>query len=139
MDHHTVQDHRAPHTRSDIDFRVVLSGKSRSAYTGLIRIEREAAYSEAFQENRNLLMSDSSRAESIPELEIMTHEVRCKHGATVGPIDQDQLFYLAARGLDEKEGTRMVVTGFLEAAVASLPEDLAEEIRIGTAARLRDI
>lgn len=139
MDHHTLQDHRGAHTRSDIDFRVVLSGRARSAYTGLIRIEHDASYTEAFQENRNLLLSDASRAESIPELEIMTDEVRCKHGATVGPIDREQLFYLATRGLDPREATRMIVAGFLDAAVANLPGDLAEEIHAETADRLREI
>jgi Fe-S cluster assembly protein SufD len=105
-DHHTVQDHVAGHTTSDIDFRVVLAGKARSAYTGLIRIAKDAPYCEAFQENRNLLLSEQARAESIPELEILTDEVRCKHGATAGPIDQDQLFYLASRGLRPGEATR---------------------------------
>ncbi len=138
-DHHTVQNHVAGHTLSDIDFRVVLGGKARSAYTGLIRIAQEAPYCEAFQENRNLLLSEQCRAESIPELEILTDEVRCKHGATVGPIDQDQLFYLASRGLTPAEATRMVVTGFLEATLRHLPEGVADSLREEMTARVTEI
>ena len=138
-DHHTVQDHVAGHTSSDIDFRVVLGGKARSAYTGLIRIAHDAPYCEAFQENRNLLLSEQCRAESIPELEIMTDEVRCKHGATVGPIDQDQLFYLASRGLTPADATRMVVSGFLEATLRHLPEGVAESLREEMVARVTEI
>jgi Fe-S cluster assembly protein SufD len=128
-DHHTIQNHTARHTTSDIDFRVVLGGRARSAYTGLIRIAQDAPYCEAFQENRNLLLSENCRAESIPELEILTDEVRCKHGATAGPIDQEQLFYLASRGLPPSEATRMVVAGFLEAALGLLPAAVADSLR----------
>jgi Fe-S cluster assembly protein SufD len=138
-DHHTVQDHVAGHTLSDIDFRVVLNGHARSAYTGLIRIAQDAPYCEAFQENRNLLLADTCRAESIPELEILTDEVRCKHGATVGPIDQDQLFYLASRGLPPAEATRMVISGFLEETLRHLPEDVADSLREEMTARLKEI
>ena len=139
VDHHTVQDHRGQRTRSDIDFRVVLAGRARSAYTGLIRIAQDAPFCEAYQENRNLLLSDSARAESIPELEILTDEVRCKHGATVGPIDPEQLFYLGSRGLSPAGAMRMIVTGFLEAALVHLPEDLVERLRGEMAHRLEEI
>jgi Fe-S cluster assembly protein SufD len=135
-DHHTLQDHRGPHTSSDIDFRAVLGGRAQSCYTGLIRIAKEAPYCEAYQENRNLLLSDSAKAHSIPELEIMTDEVRCKHGATVGPIDQDQMFYLRSRGLTAAQATEMIVNGFFEKTLAHIPEDLAEPIRAELASRL---
>ncbi len=138
-DHHTLQDHRAPHTQSDIDFRAVLGGRARSAYTGLIRIAREAPYCEAYQENRNLLLSGNAKAESIPELEILTDEVRCKHGATVGPIDPEQLFYLQSRGLTPDDATRMIVTGFLEQTLAQMPEDLREPIREELGRRLAEV
>jgi Fe-S cluster assembly protein SufD len=137
-DHHTVHDHRADHTSSNIDFRVVLGGRARSAYTGLIRIVPEAPYSEAYQENRNLLLSDQSRAESIPELEILTDEVRCKHGATVGPVDAEALFYLGTRGLSKTEATRLVISGFLEQALIEVPENLAEPIRAELTGRLME-
>ena len=138
-DHHTVQDHRGAHTASDIDFRVVLAGKARSAYTGVIRIAQDAPYCEAFQENRNLLLSDGCKADSIPELEILTDEVRCKHGATAGPIDPDQLFYISSRGLSPDDATKMIVTGFLEAALANIPESLGDPIREELARRLGEV
>jgi Fe-S cluster assembly protein SufD len=138
-DHHTVQDHRGAHTQSDIDFRVVLAGRARSAYTGLIRIAREAPYCEAFQENRNLLLSDACKAESIPELEILTDEVRCKHGATAGPIDPEQLFYLSSRGLSTDEATKMIITGFLEATLGNIPEELGDSIREEMRRRLGEV
>jgi len=138
-DHHTLQDHRGPHARSDIDFRAVLGGRARSAYTGLIRIAKEAPYCEAYQENRNLLLSENARAESIPELEILTDEVRCKHGATVGPIDPDQLFYLRSRGLTPAGATRMIVSGFLEQTLTHVPEELREPIREELGRRLAEV
>lgn len=138
-DHHTVHDHQGRRTYSDIDFRTVLNGRARSAYTGLIRIAKEADYTEAFQENRNLLLSEQARAESIPELEILTDEVRCKHGATVGPVDPEQLFYLGTRGLSRAEATRMVVSGFLEATLSNIPESLAASIRDDLDRRLAEV
>jgi len=124
FDHHTVHHHLAPRTRSDLNFRTVLEGRARSAYTGLIRIESAAPFSEAYQENRNLLLSDSARAESIPELEILTQEVQCKHGATVGPIDLMQLFYLTSRGIPPTEAVRMIVSGHFEGTLRRLPDAL---------------
>lgn len=137
-DHHTVHDHRCERSTSDISFRVVLSGRARSAYTGLIRIARDAPYCEAFQENRNLLLSENSRAESIPELEILTDEVRCTHGATAGPIDAEQLFYLRSRGLSEAGAIRMVVDGFLEKTLEQLPDDLRTSIREEMVERMKE-
>ncbi len=125
-DLHTVHDHIAPRTFSDIDFRVVLTGRARSAYTGLIRIAKDAPHCEAYQENRNLLLSDHARADTIPELEILTDEVRCKHGATVGPIDPEQLYYLGTRGLDPMEATQTIVSGFLRATLEGLPATTRE-------------
>ncbi len=139
VDHNTVHDHRGEHTHSDIDFRTVLGGRARSAYTGLIRIAKEAAYSEAYQENRNLLLSEQARAESIPELEILTDEVRCKHGATVGPVDPEQLFYLGTRGFRRAEAIRMIVAGFLEATLSNMPEELAASIRDDLERRLAEV
>ncbi|MCC7140893.1 MAG: SufD family Fe-S cluster assembly protein [Candidatus Eisenbacteria bacterium] len=124
FDHHTVHHHLGRHTRSNLNFRTVLKDRARSAYTGLIRIEREAAFSEAYQENRNLLLSENCRAESIPELEIMTEEVQCKHGATVGPLDPAQLFYLTSRAIPRAEAVRMIVAGHFEQTLVSLPEAL---------------
>ncbi|MBD3162850.1 MAG: Fe-S cluster assembly protein SufD [Candidatus Eisenbacteria bacterium] len=139
VDHHTVQDHSGHHSTSDINFRVVLGGRARSAYTGLIRIAKDAPHCEAFQENRNLLLSDRAKAESIPELEILTDEVRCTHGATAGPIDPEQLFYLASRGMAPEEATRMIVSGFLEETLQAIPDEIAEPIRVEMHERMKGV
>ncbi len=138
LDHHTVHQHLAGNTTSDLDFKVVLKGKARSAYTGLIRIEKDAPFCEAYQENRNLLLSKNARADSIPELEIMTDEVRCTHGATVGSIDLNQVFYLMSRGIPNDEAIRLIVAGFLEHTIQIVPDELREQIRELAAQRISD-
>ncbi|MGQ9591066.1 MAG: SufD family Fe-S cluster assembly protein, partial [Planctomycetota bacterium] len=128
FDHHTVHHHRGRHTSSDLDFKVVLCDRARSAYTGLIRIEPEAPVSEAYQENRNLVLGDEAKATSIPELEILTDDVRCTHGATVGSLDPNEVFYLRSRGLDRAEATRLIVEGFIEPAASRLPEAVRRRV-----------
>lgn len=123
-DHHTRHRHLAGRTWSDIDFKSVGADKARSSYTGLIRIEEGAPFSEAYQVNRNLLLSSQSRADAIPELEILNEEVSCSHGATVAPVDPDQLFYLESRGLESADALRLVVRGFLEKTLQSIPASL---------------
>ncbi len=136
FDHHTEHIHEAPRTTSNLDFKVALTGAARSAYTGMIRIAPGAAGSEAYQENRNLLLSGQARAESIPELEILTDDVRCSHGATVSPIDPEQLFYLASRGLAPMQAARVIVYGFLDQTLGRLPQTTRERIQALVAARL---
>ncbi|RJO66904.1 MAG: Fe-S cluster assembly protein SufD [Myxococcales bacterium] len=136
FDHHTLHDHRAPHTTSNIDFKVALNDRARSAYTGLIRIAKDAPGAEAYQENRNLLLSSKCRADTIPELEILTDDVRCTHGATVAPIDAEQLFYLRSRGLAEEAGRRLIVRGFLEKALVRLPASLRQRVETALEERL---
>jgi Fe-S cluster assembly protein SufD len=128
FDHHTRHRHLAGRTWSDIDFKSVCTDRSRSSYTGLIRIEETARMSEAYQVNRNLLLSPHSHADSIPELEILNEEVSCSHGATVAPVDQNQLFYLQSRGLKPDDALRLVVRGFLEKTLQSIPESLRPEV-----------
>jgi len=127
-DLHTGHHHLAGNTWSNIDFKAVVGGKARSSYTGLIRIEEEARNTEAFQTNRNLLLTDKAHADAIPELEILNEEVSCSHGATVAPVDPDQLFYLQSRGLNPDEAVRLVVRGFLEKTLRSLPEALRPSV-----------
>lgn len=112
FDNHTEHVHIHGRTYSDLDFKVVLEDAAHSAYTGLIRIDLEAAGCEAYQENRNLLLDEKCRAESIPELEILNENVRCTHGATVGPVDEEQVFYLMTRGLSRRDAERTIVEGF---------------------------
>jgi Fe-S cluster assembly protein SufD len=139
FDHHTVHDHRAPHTYSDLDFKVVLKDKARSAYTGLIRIEPDAPQSEAYQENRNLLLTEGAKAESIPELEILTDDVKCTHGATMGNLDPEHLFYLMSRGLSRGEALRLIVGGFIEPTLSRIPEDLRERLRDHVEDRIKEL
>ncbi|MBC5824184.1 MAG: Fe-S cluster assembly protein SufD [Candidatus Eremiobacteraeota bacterium] len=112
FDYHTVQGHRAPSTRSDLLFKSALGGSAHAVYTGVIIIEKFAQKSDAYQANRNLILSDGARADTEPMLEIEANDVRCTHGATVGPIDEEQLFYLQSRGLDASDAARLVVEGF---------------------------
>ena len=136
LDHHTEHIHNAGKTRSNLDFKVALTGAARSAYTGMIRIAPHAAGTEAYQVNRNLLLSEDARAESIPELEILTDDVRCSHGATVAPIDEEQLFYLESRGLPHNQAVRLIVYGFLDQTLQRLPEATRERIQAMVADRL---
>jgi Fe-S cluster assembly protein SufD len=134
-----VHHHTAPHTHSNLDFKVVLNGRSRSAYTGNIAIEKGAPFSTAFQENRNLLLSEKARAESIPELEIDIDEVQCSHGATVGPLSRDEVFYLMSRGLPYPEAVRVIVGGFLEQILDKVPEKLREPLRGELEQKLKEL
>ena len=129
FDHLTVHEHHAPNTLSNINFRVVLKDRSRSAYTGRITIENNAPFSEAYQENRNLLLSSGCRIESIPELEINQDEVRCSHGAATGPPDENEIFYLKSRGIPEYEAVQLIIEGFMENSLKRIPEELRGRLR----------
>lgn len=124
LDHHTYHHHKAAATTSNINFKVVLRQKALSAYTGLIRIEKDAPNCEAYQENRNLLLNKGARAESIPELEILNDQVRCTHGATVGPLDPEMMFYIRSRGLTESQAVKELVAGFIQATLDKMPGNL---------------
>ncbi len=127
FDSHTFQHQSASRTFSDLLFRAALKDRARSVYTGLIRLEPGAGDSDAFQANHNLLLSSEARADSTPVLEILTDSVRCKHGATAGPISKDELFYLAARGIPAEEAQRMLIMGFFEPVLKRLPLEAARE------------
>ena len=131
FDHHTIVEHNSSYTKSVLDFRVALKDKAQSAYTGNLKIAHEALRCNAIQENRNLLLSKDAKAESIPELEILTNDVeRCNHGVTVGQVDKDQIYYLMSRGLDNKEAEKMIIEGFLEPTISKIPdENFCEEVR----------
>lgn len=128
LDHHTVHEHTAPDTWSNLEFKAVLGDQSRSTYTGRIRIIEGAPRSEAYQENRNLVLGAEARADTIPELEILTDDVMCSHGATVAPVEEEPIFYLQSRGLDRDAATRLVVRGFLDSTLRRLPKEIAERV-----------
>lgn len=114
LDYDTFQEHAAPNTESDFAFKGALREKASAVWRGMIRVEEGAQKTNAYQENRNLLLSDTAHADSIPGLEIMANDVRCTHGATLGRVDREQLFYLMARGLTRAEAERMIVRGFFQ-------------------------
>lgn len=113
-DYHTVQDHIAPHTTSDLLYKSALTDQAKSVFSGTIRVVKGAQGTDAYQANRNILLSPHAAAFPSPNLEIEANEVRCTHGATIGKVDEDQLFYLMARGLSQDQATRMIVEGFFE-------------------------
>ncbi len=124
FDHHTFQDHAAPHTTSELDYRTVVADRARSSYTGRLRITEQGTGAAAHQRNHNLVLADTARADTIPELEILTNDVQCSHAAAVGPIDEEQVFYCKSRGLSDAEARRVVVEGFLEPTIAQIPAGL---------------
>ena len=120
-DFRTIQDHAAPHTTSDLLFKGAVQDSSASVYTGLIKIRPDARGSVAFQTNRNLTLGAGAWAESVPNLEIETNDVRCSHASTVGPIDDEQLFYIESRGVPTPVAERLIVLGFFDEVLAQLP------------------
>jgi Fe-S cluster assembly protein SufD len=114
LDYDTFQEHIAPHTTSDFAFKGALRDQASTVWRGMIRVEQEAQKTNAYQENRNLLLSKEAHADSIPGLEILANDVRCTHGATLGQVDREQLFYLMTRGLSRSEAERLIVRGFFQ-------------------------
>lgn len=121
FDMSTSQDHVAPNARSDLLYKGALDGKGRSVFRGVIKVHEQAQGTDAYQTNRNLLLSDDSRADSLPNLEIEADDVRCSHGATVGQLDAEGLFYIMSRGLPRERAERLVVLGFLGEVMSRLP------------------
>lgn len=136
-DFRTLQDHGAPKTHSDLLFKGAVQDRAKSVYTGLIKIRHDAKGSQAFQTNRNLTLSEGAWAESVPNLDIETNDVKCSHASTVGPIDEDQRFYLESRGVPPDVAERLVVLGFFDEVLSQLPlGHLGVELRERVAAKL---
>jgi Fe-S cluster assembly protein SufD len=114
LDYDTLQKHLAPNTTSDFAFKGALRDQATAVWRGMIRVEKDAQKTNAYQENRNLLLSHEAHADSIPGLEIEANDVRCTHGATVSQVDRDELFYCMARGLSRGEAERLIVRGFYQ-------------------------
>jgi Fe-S cluster assembly protein SufD len=114
LDYDTLQKHLAPNTTSDFAFKGALRDQARAVWRGMIKVEKDAQKTNAYQENRNLLLSPKAHADSIPGLEIEANDVRCTHGATVSQVDRDELFYCMARGLSRGEAERLIVRGFYQ-------------------------
>ncbi len=121
FDFNTSQDHIAPNANSDLLYKGALDGSSRAVFRGIIRVHPGAQRTDAYQTNRNLLLSGKARADSLPNLEIEADDVKCSHGATVGELDAEAKFYLMSRGLPKVQAERLVVMGFLGEVLAKLP------------------
>lgn len=111
---HTLQHHKAPNTLSDLLIKTVMSGRAKFTYDGLIKVEKNAQKSNAYQRNENLLLSDKVHVESKPELEIEANDVRCTHGATMGMIDEEEIFYLMSRGIKRRDAEELIISGFFQ-------------------------
>ncbi len=121
LDHDTQQNHSAPHTTSDLLFKGALIQESRSVWQGMIYVAPGAQKADGYQANRNLVLSRQARADSIPGLEILADDVRCTHGATVGKIDEEQIFYMMSRGIPRKVAERSIVEGFFDPIMQRIP------------------
>jgi Fe-S cluster assembly protein SufD len=114
LDYDTFQEHIAPNTTSDFAFKGALRDTSTAVWRGMIRVEKDAQKTNAYQENRNLMLSPTTHAVPIPGLEILANDVRCTHGATVSRVDREELFYAMARGLSRGDAERLIVRGFFQ-------------------------
>jgi Fe-S cluster assembly protein SufD len=131
LDHDTQQNHLAPNTTSDLLFKGALLGESRSVWQGMIYVAPGAMKTDGYQANRNLVLSSKARADSIPGLEILADDVRCTHGATVGKIDPDLIFYLLSRGIPMSEAKRLIVEGFFDPIMQRIPfEGVRERFQV---------
>lgn len=131
-DFRTMQDHEAPKTTSDLLFKGAVRDEARSVYSGLIRVRRGAVGANAFQTNRNLVLSEGARAHSVPNLDIAENDVRCSHASAVGPIEADQRYYLESRGVPPEVADRLIVAGFFDDILRRAPV-------AGVRARLRSL
>jgi Fe-S cluster assembly protein SufD len=127
FDHRTFQIHEVPNTSSDLLYKNSLDDRSRTIFSGLIRVDPGAHQTDAYQKVRNLLLTDEAEANSAPGLEIEADDVRCTHGATSGQIDCEELFYLLARGIPRKAAQRLIVFGFLNEVFERLPQPAIRE------------
>ena len=121
LDFRTLQDHRAPKTTSDLLFMGAVADHSHSVYSGLIRMRRGAVRSDAMQTNHNLVLDEGAHADSVPNLDIEENDVRCSHASTVGPVSEDQLYYLESRGVEPEVAERLIVAGFFDDIASQVP------------------
>jgi len=137
FDHNTRQDHVVPHAHSDLLYKGALYDEAHTVFRGLIKVYPKAQRTDAYQTNRNLLLSPDARAESLPNLEIEADDVRCSHGATVGHLDEEEMFYLMSRGMPRRVAERLVIFGFFGEVLERLPlPGVVEELRAAIEARL---
>jgi len=138
FDQRTLQIHDAPNAVSDLLFKNALLDDARTIFSGLIKVSKDAQQTDAYQTNRNLLLSTTAEANSLPGLEIEANDVKCSHGATTGQLDKSELFYFLARGIPEKVAHELMVFGFFEEIIERIEdEELAGNLRTLVEAKLR--
>lgn len=138
FDHNTRQDHVSEQAESDLLYKGALYDQSKAIFRGIIRVHPGAQGTDAYQTNRNILLSDEAEAVSLPNLEIEADDVKCSHGATVGQLDEEELFYLMSRGLDRTAAERLVIFGFFGEVLDRLPlPGVVEELKNAIAAKIR--
>ncbi|GBC86394.1 FeS cluster assembly protein SufB [bacterium HR12] len=130
FDHRTEQDHVAPACHSDLLYKGALRDESRAVYSGWVHVRPGARKTDAMQTSRNIVLSDRAKADAIPNLEIENNDVRCGHAASVGPVEEETLFYLQSRGIPRDEAERLIVFGFFQEVLDRIP---VEEVREGVA------
>jgi Fe-S cluster assembly protein SufD len=137
FDHNTRQDHKVPHATSDLLYKGGLDGQGRSVFRGIIKVFPGAQRTDAYQTNRNLILSRQAEATALPNLEIEADDVRCSHAATVGHLDKEELFYIMSRGVPRKDAERLVVFGFFGEVLDRLPlPGVVEELRTAIAEKI---
>ncbi len=138
-DFRTLQEHAAPRTTSDLVFKGAVAGTARSVYNGLIRMRHGAKGANAFQTNRNLVLSDGAHADSVPNLDIQENDVRCSHASAVGPIDEEQRFYLEARGVPRKVAERLILLGFFSELLDRVDARVGRQVLAAIAERVQAV
>lgn len=121
VDHHTTVQHLVPNCRSNQDYKGVLTGQSRAVFNGKIVVAKDAQHTKAYQQNKNLILSAMAEIDTKPQLEIFADDVICSHGATVGQLDEEALFYLATRGIGEKEAKKYLIQAFAAENLSLIP------------------
>ncbi len=129
LDVRTVQHHNAPNATSRTFYKGAVKDEAHAVYQGLIQVAHEAVRTDAFLDDKNLILNDGARADSIPSLQINTDDVKCSHGSTTGRLDKNQLFYLLARGYDPDEAKELLVEGFFGDIIDKAPEVIREDMR----------
>lgn len=137
MDLRSVQNHNAPQATSRAFYKGVVRDEARTVYQGLILVSPQAGGTDAFLTNRNLVLNDGARSDSIPTLQIRTNDVRCSHGSTTGKIDPEEVFYLQSRGYSKTEAEILIVTAYLDEVANGLPGLVRDHIRNKVADRVR--
>jgi Fe-S cluster assembly protein SufD len=127
VDNLTSVDHKIPNCFSNEVYKGILDGKSHAVFNGKIFVRPNAQQTNAFQSNKNVSLSDDTTINTKPQLEIWADDVKCSHGCTIGQLDKEALFYLRARGLDEKAAKSLILIAFAEDTFEHIPFDFVKE------------